>query len=181
MMQLRAATAADVPALQALMERSVRGLSAPWYTPAQVDAALRHLLGVDSQLIADGSYYVVEHEGAVAAAGGWSARRTLYGGDQAKAAHDPWLDPAADAARLRAFFVDPAWARRGLARRLFAACEEAAWAAGYRTMELVATLPGVALYTALGFETDATFEVPLPGDLALPCAHMVRALAPPPA
>lgn len=161
-------------AVAALIERSVRGLNAGLYTPAQVEAALRHMFGVDSQLVTDGTYFVIAGGPNVAAAGGWSARRTLYGGDQAKRGADDRLDPAADAARIRAFFVDPAWARRGLARRLFAACEAAAAAAGFRSLELVATLPGVPLYAALGFAAREAVEVALPGGLALPCVRMTR-------
>jgi GNAT superfamily N-acetyltransferase len=175
--ELRVATPADVPALAALIERAVRGLSTAHYDDAQIEGALRDLFGVDSQLVADGSYYLIAGDaGAVAAAGGWSARRTLYGGDQAKAADDPRLDPATEPARIRAFFVDPAWARRGLARRLYAACERAAVAAGFRRFELVATLPGVPLYRALGFEPLAPVTIPLAGGLVLPCVRMGRGI-----
>src|SRR5919199_2074615 len=123
--QLRPATPADVPALHALIAASVRGLSASFYTAAQIESALEHMFGVDSQLIADGTYYVVEAGATLVAAGGWSARRTLFGGDQWKGVEDPRLDPNTEPARIRAFFVHPAWARRGLARRLFAACRDA--------------------------------------------------------
>src|SRR5919199_1811134 len=130
--QLRPATPADVPALRALITDSVRGLSASFYTAAQIESALEHMFGVDSQLIADGTYYVLEAGSTLVAAGGWSARRTLYGGDQWKEAEDPRLDPRAEPARIRAFFVHPVWARQGLARRLFAECAAAAWKAGFR-------------------------------------------------
>src|ERR671932_2176071 len=125
--QLRPATPADVPALHALIAASVRGLSPGFYTTAQIESALEHMFGVDSQLIADGTYYVLDTGTELVAAGGWSARRTLYGGDQWKEAEDPRLDPDTEPARIRAFFVHPAWARRGLARRLFAECTRAAW------------------------------------------------------
>lgn len=142
---------ADVPALRELIGLSVRGLSVGFYTDAQVEAAMTNVFGVDTQLIADGTYYVIDGPEGPVAAGGWSARRTLYGGDQLKQADDPMLDPAADAARIRAFFVHPDWARRGLARQLYAACERAAAAASFRRFELMATLPGEPLYRALGF------------------------------
>lgn len=178
---LRVAVAADVPALRALVATSVRGLSPGYYTPVQVEAALAHVFGVDSQLVADGTYYVVDAPGGPAAAGGWSARRTLYGGDQAKGAADPRLDPGADAARIRAFFVHPRWARRGLARRLYAACARAAWDAGFRELELMATRPGEPLYAALGFAVAERVTVRLPGGVDVPFARMRRALAAPPA
>jgi hypothetical protein len=111
--QLRPAVAADVAPLQALIAASVRGLSAGHYTPAQAEGGLREVFGVDTQLVADGTYFVIEAEGAIVAAGGWSARRTLFGGDQMKGREDPRLDPATEPARIRAFFVHPAWARRG--------------------------------------------------------------------
>jgi GNAT superfamily N-acetyltransferase len=171
---LRPATAADVPALHALIDASVRALSAGFYTPAQVESALRHLFGPDTQLIADGTYHVVTAGGAVVAAGGWSRRRTLYGGDQAKTGSDPLLDPAVDAARVRAFFVHPAWARRGLARLLFAECLTAARAAGFHRLELVATLPGEPLYAALGFRAGERFTVALADGAELPVVRMAR-------
>ena len=174
---LRVATRDDVPALHALIDASTRTLSAPWYAPELVDSMLRHLIGVDTQLVDDGTYYVVvDPGGMLAAAGGWSARRTLYGGDHSKGAADPRLDPAADPARIRAFFVHPRWARRGLARRLYARCAHEARRAGFHTFELVATLPGEPLYASLGFTAGERITVPLPGGLALPCVHMTRAI-----
>lgn len=175
---LRSATPADVPALEALIARSVRALSAGFYTPAQAEGGLRHVFGVDTQLVADGTYYLIEADGVLAAGGGWSARRTLFGGDQFKHAADAPLDPATEPARIRAFFVDPAFARRGLGRLLFAHCHDAARAAGFRTLELMATLPGVPLYTALGFAPHERVDVPLPGGEVLPCVRMTRAVDP---
>ncbi|MFI5233590.1 MAG: GNAT family N-acetyltransferase [Gemmatimonadales bacterium] len=168
----------DVPALRRLIEASVRGLSPGFYTPAQIDAALADVFGVDSQLIADGTYYVIDGATGPAAAGGWSRRRTLYGGDQAKDAEDPLLDPANDAARIRAFFVHPDWARRGLARQLYAECERAARAAGFRRFELMATLPGEPLYAALGFTVVERVERLLANGVTVPFARMARAIAP---
>ena len=107
-----------MPALQDLIVRSARALSAPYYTPAQTEAAIRYVFGVDSQLIADGTYFLIELEGEVVACGGWSKRRTLFGGDQTKVGPDPLLDAAAEAARIRAFFVDPRMARRGLGQMI---------------------------------------------------------------
>ncbi len=179
MLAPRLATPDDVPALQALIAASARGLSAAHYTPAQIEAAVAHVFGVDTQLVADGTYYVVDGRTGPVAAGGWSARRTLFGGDQAKSDDDPRLDPARDPARLRAFFVHPDWARRGLARQLHDACARAAWAAGFRRLELMSTAPGEPLYAALGFVVVERIALPLPGGVALPLARMMRALAAP--
>ena len=173
-MTLRVAPMLDVPAVQRLIDASVRGLSPGFYTPAQIDAALADVFGVDSQLIADGTYYVIDGASGPAAAGGWSRRATLYGGDQAKGAEDPLLDPATDAARIRAFFVHPDYARRGLARQLYAACEGAARAAGFRRFELMATSPGEPLYTALGFTVVERIERLLSNGIAVPFARMDR-------
>jgi GNAT superfamily N-acetyltransferase len=177
--RLRPATPDDVPALQALIARSARGLSGGYYSPAQVEAAVAHVFGVDTQLVADGTYYLVEAADGPAAAGGWSARRTLYGGDQMKAGPDPPLEPGADPARIRAFFVHPRWARRGLARRLYAACARAAWDAGFRAFELMATRPGEPLYAALGFAVVERVTVELPGGVAVPFARMRAPIAAP--
>jgi GNAT superfamily N-acetyltransferase len=172
--QLRLATPDDVPALHDLIARSVRGLSAGFYTPTQIESALRYVFGPDTQLVADGTYYVVEADGEIVAAGGWSRRRTMYGGDQSKQGDDPLLDPAVDAARIRAFFVHPGRARRGLGRRLFEACRTAAGAAGFRRLELVATMPGEPLYRTLDFEVAERFTVTFPDGVEVPFALMTR-------
>jgi GNAT superfamily N-acetyltransferase len=171
---LRPATSDDVPALGRLINDSVRGLSAGAYDQRQIESALRHVFGVDTQLIADGTYYLVEGPEGPAAAGGWSRRATLYGGDQHKSAPDVLLDPAADPARIRAFFVHPAWARRGLARRLFERCRASAQAAGFRSLELGATLPGVPLYEALGFAAVERVDAMMPDGVVLPVVRMRR-------
>ena len=165
-----------MPALQDLIVRSARALSAPYYTPVQTEAAIRYVFGVDSQLIADGTYFLIENEGEVVACGGWSKRRTLFGGDQAKAGPDPLLDPAAEAARIRAFFVDSRFARRGLGRHLIAECLKSARAAGFRSLELVATLPGEPLYLAAGFTITERFELALPEGVRVPVVRMRLAL-----
>src|ERR1041384_4714796 len=151
-MPVRIATDRDIPALRALIERSARELSVSHYSPSQIDALTKHVFGVDSQLVADATYFVVDGPSGPIATGGWSKRRTLYGGDQFKAEQDPLLDPSVDAARIRAFFVHPEWARRGLATQIYEACEASARAAGFRGFELMATMPGEPLYRRLGFE-----------------------------
>jgi GNAT superfamily N-acetyltransferase len=172
---LRRATLADVAALDVLIDHSVRGLGPVHYTPNEIEAGLRHVFGVDTQLVSDGTYYVIEHDGAAVACGGWSDRRTLFGGDQHKSGDDGRLDPTLDAARIRAFFVHPAHARRGLGRRLYEVCAAAARTSGFHTLELMATLPGVPLYAALGFESHERVAVPTPSG-PLPCIRMTRSI-----
>lgn len=178
-MKLRVAAMSDVQSLNALIAASARELSAGFYTPEQIEALIAHVFGVDTQLIEDGTYYLIDIEDSrhePVAAGGWSFRRTLYGGDQAKSGEDTRLKPASDAARIRAFFVHPQFARRGLGRQLYAECERAARAAGFRRMELMATLPGVPLYSALGFEPVERTSVRLPVDVDVPLVRMERAI-----
>jgi predicted N-acetyltransferase YhbS len=167
----------DVAAIEQLIERSVRALSVAYYGPAQVESALAYMFGVDSQLIDDGTYHVVETDGALAAAGGWSRRRTLFGGDQWKHGADEPLDAAREPARIRAFFVEPAWARQGLGRTLFETCLEEARRAGFRRLELMATLPGEPLYSALGFSADERVELALPDGTIVPLVRMSRPIA----
>ena len=175
MIALRLARLEDLPAIEALIARSAQELSAGYYTTAQVAALLRYVFGADTQLIRDGTYFVCEAEGGVlVAVGGWSRRGTLFGADRMKASEDPLLDPATEAARIRAFFVDPGWARQGLGRRLFAECQAAARSAGFRTLALVATRPGEPLYRALGFELTERFALRLPDGTEVPVAHMSR-------
>jgi GNAT superfamily N-acetyltransferase len=169
---VRPAVLGDLPALRQLIGDSVRGLSAGYYSAEQVERALVHVFGPDTQLIADGTYYVIEVDGELAAAGGWSRRRTLFGGDQMKDVEDPLLDPATEPARIRAFFVHPAYARRGLGRRVFEECLAAARSAGFQTLELAATLPGEPLYTSLGFTVVERLAVSMPGGVELPLARM---------
>jgi GNAT superfamily N-acetyltransferase len=148
---LRKATPADIPALNALIARSARGLSAADYRPAQIEGALRGAFGVDSQLLADETYYVVEGGGQIVGCGGWSFRSTLFGGDSRAGRDATTLNPATEAAKIRAFFVDPGHARRGIGSLLLDHCEREARAHGYACVELMATLPGVKLYAARGY------------------------------
>jgi RimJ/RimL family protein N-acetyltransferase/GNAT superfamily N-acetyltransferase len=173
--RLRLATTQDVPVLSALIERSVRELQAGDYSPAQLDGALACVYGVDSQLIADGTYFVVEAGSTIVACGGWSKRKTLYGGDQLVGREDSLLDPRTDAAKIRAFFVHPGWTRRGLGTMILEACESAALAAGFRRFEMGATLTGVALYKARGYEEVQEIAVPLENGLTLPVIRMSKA------
>jgi N-acetylglutamate synthase-like GNAT family acetyltransferase len=174
---LRLATEADVPALERLIPLSVRSLQAAHYSPEQMGAAIGPVFGVDRQLISDGTYFVVENEGRIVGCGGWSKRKAMYGGDRGRAGEDALLDPKTDAARIRAFFVHPDFARRGIGRRILAECEMAISAAGFNRMELVSTLTGEPLYAAAGFEVLERFEAPLPNGLGLPTVRMGKALA----
>ncbi|WP_375393647.1 GNAT family N-acetyltransferase [uncultured Sphingomonas sp.] len=166
---VRPATTADIPALDSLIARSARLLGRGFYTDGQTEAAIAHVFGVDSELVADGSYLVVEADGRVAGCGGWSRRPTLFGGDRYSArstgALDPALDPARDAARIRAFFVSPDHARRGAGTMLLAACEDAARAHGFRRAALMATLPGIPFYRALGYVAGAPVTLDLDGTM----------------
>lgn len=172
---LRLAGAADIPALEELIPLSVRGLHAGWYSPAQMEAALGTAFGVDTHLIADGTYFVVEAEGRLVACGGWSRRKATYGGDRNRTGEDGYVDPTQDPARIRAFFVHPDWARRGIGRLLLHACEDAIVAAGFHCATMVATLAGEPLYAAHGYTAEERFEAPLPGGLTLPVVRMGKA------
>lgn len=172
--QPRLAQEADIPELEALIPLSIRTLQAPHYSPAQMEAALGPIFGVDRQLIRDGTYFVVEQDGAIVGCGGWSRRRSLYGGDGGRAGEDELLDPQRDAARVRAFFVHPAWARRGIGTHIMAACEQAIEKAGFRAVEIVATLAGEPLYAAFGYVVMERYEIPLTCGLGLPVVRMIN-------
>ena len=171
---IRLAREDDVPTLEVLIPLSVRALQAPCYSSAQMEAALGPVFGVDGQLIRDGTYFIVEHSGQVVGCGGWSRRRAVFGGDCARLAEEAALDPAHDPARIRAFFVHPDWARRGIGRSILAACESALCAAGFREAVLVATLAGEPLYAAFGYSVAERYEVPLSDALTLPVVRMVK-------
>jgi predicted N-acetyltransferase YhbS len=174
--ELRLATAEDIPALRELIPLSVRTLSQGYYTPAQIESALIHVFGVDTQLIADGTYFVAEDAGQIVGAGGWSKRKTLYGGDQSKEEADPLLDPTHDAAHIRAFYVHPDWARRGIGSSIMRACELAAREAGFTRMDLGATLAGEPLYAAMGFQVRERVDIPMPDGESIPAAMMEKTI-----
>jgi GNAT superfamily N-acetyltransferase len=178
--RIRKALAADVPRLREVIEASVRGLQADDYSPAQLEGALTSVYGVDSQLIADGTYLVAEDllgaEPTIVACGGWSKRKTLYGGDQYAAREDSLLDPSRDAAKIRAFFVHPHYARRGIGSLILEACETAAIAAGFTRLEMGATLSGVAFYKAKGYVEVEKQAVPLSNGETLPIVKMKKEL-----
>lgn len=171
---LRLAVRADVPALRDLIEASVRGLQAADYSAAQIEGALSTVFGVDTQLIDDGTYFVMQSGQIIAGCGGWSKRRTLFGGDQFHSRADDLLDPRTDAAKIRAFFVHPDYARRGIGSAILNACEQAAIVAGFSRFEMGATLTGVPLYSIRGYVAIEHLEVPLSNDLTLPIVRMEK-------
>ncbi|HMG05453.1 MAG TPA: GNAT family N-acetyltransferase [Chthoniobacterales bacterium] len=176
---LRLATDEDIPQLETLIGRSVRTLQADYYSAAQMDGALGSVFGVDRQLIRDQTYFVVEQGREIIACGGWSKRESLFGSDTARLKKDALLDPLHQAARIRAFFVHPEWARRGIARAILHACEEAIRAARFTRIELVATLPGVPFYRAFDYQAHESDEVPLINGLSLPVVRMSKNLVSP--
>jgi GNAT superfamily N-acetyltransferase len=176
---LREATATDIPALRTLIELSVRRLQKNDYSPAQIEGALGHTLGLDTQLIEDRTYFVAEPKdqpGLIVGCGGWSNRKTLFGSDHGPNRENTFLDPGTDAAKIRAIFVHPEWARQGLGSLILKHCEDAAQQAGFSTLEMGSTLTGVPLYTLKGYIPRENVAVPLPNGETLPIVYMVKAL-----
>ena len=191
---IRHAVPADIPALRALIDASVRQLQAQDYTPTQIEGALESVFGVDSQLIADQTYFVAEADADADAeaeskaeaapraispplpvgCGGWSKRKTLYGSDHWTGREDALLDPRQDAAKIRAFFIHPQWARRGIGTLILEACENAAKSAGFQSFEMGATLTGVKLFRARGYVAQENLKVPLPNGELLPVVRMSK-------
>jgi N-acetylglutamate synthase-like GNAT family acetyltransferase len=183
----RLATAEDIPLLRALIDDSVRRLQANDYSQEQLEAALRTVFGVDSQLIADGTYLVAEPASSpesedsrlearpvIAGCGGWSKRKTLYGGDRWRERQDDLLDPKTDAAKVRAFFIHPDWARCGVGSIILNDCENAAREAGFTRFEMGATLTGEKFFRQRGYIAQARIDVPLENGITLPIVHMVK-------
>ena len=186
---LRLAVPEDVPVLRELIEASVRGLQTEDYTSAQIEGALKTVFGVDSQLIADGTYIVAQAEPAaieragaknapselmIVGCGGWSKRKTLYGSDHWTGREDALLDPLRDAAKIRAFFIHPDWARRGVGSMILQACENAASSAGFTRYEMGATLTGAKLFGAKGYVAVKPISIPLVNGESLPVLHMEK-------
>ncbi|MES2219586.1 MAG: GNAT family N-acetyltransferase [Acidobacteriota bacterium] len=171
---LRKANTADIPAIEKLIDASVRGLQAQDYTPEQIDAALRTVFTVDTQLIQDGTYFIVEQSGEMIGCGGWSQRKTLCGGDLHAVRNNVLMDPSHDAAKIRAIFVAPQWARRGIGSILLKAAEDAAMAAGFRRLEMGATLTGVPVYLRRGYHQVESMTVPLDNGVTLPVIRMEK-------
>jgi hypothetical protein len=209
--RIRPALTEDVPVLRALIEASVRGLQAQDYTPAQLESALKSVYGVDSQLIADGTYYVAEADSpdacsaavkspeakpterkfaetrvpetkvspprpVIVGCGGWSKRKTLYGGDHWTGREDSLLDPVYDPAKIRAFFIHPAWARLGIGSMILETCEMAAKSEGFTRLEMGATLTGVPFYEVKGYVALEHLAVPLADGESLPIVRMAKTI-----
>jgi GNAT superfamily N-acetyltransferase len=176
---IRRAIPADIPAIEALIGLSVRALQTQDYSQTQIEGALGTVFGVDSRLIADGTYLVLEAvsdggKAAIVGCGGWSKRKTLFGGDRASGREDGLLDPLRDSAKIRALFVHPDWARRGIGSRILTACEGAASEAGFRSFELGATLTGERLFRARGYAAIDRVEAPLANGASLPVIRMLK-------
>ena len=187
--RLRLAVPEDVPILRELIEASVRGLQAQDYSQAQIEGALKTVFGVDSQLVADGTYFVAQAEAGatqhpeatnsqsrmiIVGCGGWSKRETLYGSDHWTGRENALLDPLRDAAKIRAFFIHPNWARRGVGSMILQACEEAAKSAGFARFEMGATLTGAKLFGANGYVAVKPITIPLVNGESLPVIHMEK-------
>ncbi len=173
---IRVAQLDELEQLEHLIPLSVRGLSQTFYTAQQIEEGISEIFGVDTQLIHDGTYYVVEMDGQIVACGGWSKRKTTYGADKMKAAADNLLDPSKDAARIRAFFVHPAWSRRGIGKGLLERCAADALSAGFSEAFLVATLPGEQLYQRYGFEVIRRYDHLLRSGEKFPIVDMKKKL-----
>ena len=174
---LRHACVDDIPQIADLIKLSVRTLHRDHHTTAQIEAALTAVFGVDRRLIQDQTYLVVEDEGQIVACGGWSRRRTLFGSDAFPHREEGDLLPGHDAAKIRAFFVHPQWARQGLGGKLLLSCEQAAAAAGFKALELGATLSGEPLYARYGFTAVERLDVSLnDGQISLPIVRMTKSL-----
>ena len=179
--QIRQATHADASQLRVLIELSVRRLQRNDYTPAQIEGALGHALGLDTQLIEDGTYFVAApcaQPNLVVGCGGWSFRKTLFGSDHGPHREQALLDPAKEPAKIRAIFVHPEWARQGLGSLILKHCEAAAQRAGFSSLEMGSTLTGVPLYSLKGYEQRESVAIPLPNGEVLPIVHMVKELPP---
>jgi GNAT superfamily N-acetyltransferase len=175
-LSVRIASPDDVPALEQLIAVSARGLSRADYTEAQIEAALGTAWGVDTQLIRDETYFVVADGATMIACGGWSRRRTLFGADAQPGREPAQLDPQREPAKIRAFFVHPDWARRGIGRMLLERCEAEARRQGFRSAELMATLPGTRLYGAFGYVGETRIVHPLAGGLTIEFVPMRKSL-----
>ena len=175
--QLRLANAADVELIRDLIADSVRGLAKGIYSDEQIEMSIRSVFGVDHQLIDDGTYFVAEIAGRIVGCGGWSRRQTLFGAsDYAESRDSTLLDPATQPAKIRAFFVHPDAARKGIGRAILQRCEAEALAAGFKAAEMMATLPGIPLYERCGYEKHESHDVNLPNGEAIICVRMSKRL-----
>lgn len=173
-MMLRLATASEIPSLNKLIEQSARTLSQHDYSTEEIEGAIRYVFGVDTELVEDQTYYLIENHGVIQSCGGWSKRKTLFGGNQFNERKSGYLDPKTDAAKIRAFFVHPDYARLGLGSLLLNHCEQQALAHGFSKTEMMATLPGVKLYQARGYSAVCEVAHLLPNGVSLKFVHMTK-------
>jgi GNAT superfamily N-acetyltransferase len=171
----RLATQTDMPALQELVTAAIRQLLPQFLAPEKVEASFA-VMGVDSQLIEDGTYFIVEEDGVMAGCGGWSRRATLFGHNHTAGRDARLLDPKSEPARIRAMYTAPAFVRRGVGRRILALCEDAARTKGFSRAELGATAGGEPLYRACGYTEIERLEVPTPNGVTVPITRMGKAL-----
>jgi GNAT superfamily N-acetyltransferase len=177
--QIRKANHRDAGELRILIERSVRHLQQNDYSPAQIEGALGHAFGLDTQLIEDETYFAAvpcSKPDLIVGCGGWSYRKTLFGSDQGPNREKALLDPATEPAKIRAIFVHPEWARQGLGTLILKHSEGAAQRAGFRSVEMRSTLTGIPLYSLKGYERRESVTIPLPNGEVLPLVHMVKTL-----
>ena len=170
----RLASLSDISSLEELIPLSARKLQAGYYSRDQIESAIGTVFGVDRQLIKDGTYFVAVENMVIVGAGGWSKRKTLYGGDHGRKAEDPLRDPATEPAMIRAFFVHPDHARRGIGRRLLELSEQGAALAGFTRLEIIATLSGEPLYTSLGYDIVERFDIVLANRVSMPVVRMKK-------
>ena len=176
LLTIRQATMDDRESIKQLIAESARILSREHYNDAQIEAAIATVFGVDTDLIEDGTYFVVEISGTLVGCGGWSRRKTLFGGDQYSSRDAGYLDPESEPAKIRAFFIHPDHARKGIARAILTRCEDEARAHGFHGLELMATLPGVEFYKSCGFTERGTFDLDLIKGVKLELVPMQKAL-----
>jgi GNAT superfamily N-acetyltransferase len=167
----------DREPIRQLIAESARLLSREHYNDTQIETAIATVFGVDTDLIEDGTYFVAESEGMLVGCGGWSKRRTLFGGDQYSSRDADYLDPASEPAKIRAFFIHPDHARKGIARAILARCESEARAEGFRGLELMATLPGIEFYKSCGFAPTGNLDLELRDGVKLKLVPMRKDLA----
>jgi GNAT superfamily N-acetyltransferase len=174
---IREARPADAEAISELIAASVRGLAVGIYDDRQIELSIKSVFGIDHQLIEDGTYFVAESGSGIVGCGGWSKRQTLFGASEYRMSRDPQLlDPKIDAAKIRAFFIHPSAARKGIGKAILQRCEDEATAAGFREAEMMATLPGVPFYSACGYEKAESVAVPIGQGLVIECIRMHKQL-----
>ena len=174
---IRVARPDDAEAISELIAASVRGLAVGIYTDLQIELSIKSVFGIDHQLIDDGTYFAAESGDTIVGCGGWSKRKTLFGASDYRESRDPQLlDPETDSAKIRAFFIHASVSRRGIGRAILKRCEDEAVSAGFRKAEMMATLPGVPLYSACGYEKAESVAVPVGEGLDIECIRMHKKL-----